>query len=229
MNERLHKALGPWRSEAWPCMAAPNKSAGNWIQATAEPARFDTLKVHPVSSVLDIVQTSAYSAFCGRVAQNGKHQIIGAGGQDVSNFIKKRENAEKVGAGLRALGWTPTIGTLSSVEGVRGYTVGVIVPVGDERFEWRAVKQDPLLTFFSIANIASGAAKNLARKPVGFSSSVAGIDHVQIHPNKDESMGSFIRRLTQAAPQMMLGFDFDPVEAHQEQVKKIRKGMGARA
>lgn len=118
----------------------------------------------------------------------------------MSNYIKKRKDVEKMADTLRELGWSPSVGTISYDGEVRGYNLGVVVKIGDERLKWTPYERNAAVDFFSFANIASGVSKSLARKPEGFNWSVAGTDQVQLMPNKGEKADAFIERLRNNVP-----------------------------
>lgn len=117
----------------------------------------------------------------------------------MSKLIKNKTDIDALAAGLRARGWTPCIGQVSYDSMVAGYTIGVIVKIGDERMAWTAHRRNPMIDFFSIANVANGTSKTLARKPVGFNWGMAGVDTIQINPNNDEKVADFVERLSKLA------------------------------
>lgn len=118
----------------------------------------------------------------------------------MSNYIKKRKDVDKMADTLRELGWAPSIGTISHDGEIRGYSLGVVVKIGDERLKWAPYERNAAVDFFSFANIASGVSKSLARKPEGWNWAVAGTDQVQLMPNKGEKPDVFIDRLRNNVP-----------------------------
>lgn len=132
----------------------------------------------------------------------------------MSQLIRSRKDADKLGAAMRVLGWTPSVGIVSYDAEVRGYSIGTVVKIGDERLKWEAHERNPMIDFFSIANIANGASKALAKKPVGFEWAVAGVDAVQLTPSRNETVTNFIERLRALTPPQR-SFNFDMDEADQ--------------
>lgn len=124
-------------------------------------------------------------------------------------MIKDHKNAVTLAAGLKALGWTPTIGQVSRDNEVRGHTIGVLVKIGDERLTWKAHDRNPVIDFFSIANVAAGHTKSLCQQPVGFAWAMAGVDTVQLEPNRNEKIDAFVGRLRALTPPQY-AFDFGP-------------------
>lgn len=113
----------------------------------------------------------------------------------MATLSQSRKDIEMLANGLRALGWTPTIGTLNVDFKVRNHSIGVIVPVGDDRFKWEAEARNPMMDFFSISNIANDVTTTMSKKPVGFNWSYAGTGAVEIRPNKHEPLLKFVERL----------------------------------
>lgn len=124
----------------------------------------------------------------------------------MGHTIKHKADAQAIATGLQSLGWTPTVGTVSLDGQVRGHRVGVIVKIGDERLQWGPHTRNPITDFFSIANIAMAQTKIMDQQPMGFAWSMAGVDQVEIHPDNNERLATFLDRLSAHTPQAQ--FDF---------------------
>lgn len=123
----------------------------------------------------------------------------------MKNLIKKAEAAEKIAGELKELGWDTLIGKISEIaderndKSFRGYTVSVLVKIGDPRLNWEQYQRNPVIDFFAMANIASGQAQALGQRPKEFNWALAGVDVLALSPNQDEPYRKFIGRLMESA------------------------------
>lgn len=117
----------------------------------------------------------------------------------------KQKDCEDLANALKVLGWSPCMGKVMSFGEVIGHKIGVLVKVGDDRLKWMEPSIKPkqeedqidhigLSNFFASAHVV---AKNrpLDTQPVGFSSTMAGADTVEIAPGANESLRDFLNKI----------------------------------
>lgn len=141
----------------------------------------------------------------------------------------KKKDCETLAGDLKSLGWTPCTGKVMSFGEVLGHKIGILVKVGDERLSWvqpakssapSETAHSGLANFFAAAHVV---AKNrpLATQPLGFSSTMAGDDMVEISPGPNESLSDFLSKIKKISTvQVQLGFGFDePLELQDRVIK----------
>ena len=138
----------------------------------------------------------------------------------MASLIQEKSNAQALTNGLKAMGWSPTLATINTNFEVRGYTIGVLLKVGDPRIKWEEGGQAPVIDFFKMIDMQTGAAPSTQLKPVDFSYAHAGTDTIEIRPKKNERIEKFCDRLRAIAvkhPEYMMA-----VEQEKPQEKAIQ-------
>lgn len=114
-----------------------------------------------------------------------------------------KEKCDDLARTLKALGWTPVTGKVMSFQETVGYKIGILVKVGDERLKWmEPVKPETesetaqcgLINFFATAHVVAKG-RSMDTQPVGFTSTMAGTDMVEISPGPNESMTEFENKI----------------------------------
>lgn len=126
----------------------------------------------------------------------------------------KQKDCEVLAGTLKALGWAPVTGKVMSFDEEVGYKIGILVKVGDERLKWmepekKEVASDTaqcgLINFFATAHVVTKG-RSMSTQPVGFTSSMAGTDMVEISPGPHESLTEFLSKVRKVSTvQVQLG------------------------
>lgn len=125
--------------------------------------------------------------------------------------LMSKKDCDKTVKSLEAWGWDAVAGKVMSYDENLGFTVGVLVRVGDERLRWIEPVQTEenqesaahaLTNFFAQAHMVTKKPE-LSKQPADFSFTSVGPGLVHLAPGQGESVSKFMQKLSEISTVQM--------------------------